>query len=108
MKLPPPRDIVTQTLPLHIGVKESVQFAGEEHVVTTAVVAAIVFPVKGIVDDIARGLSPQHQRERAPCVCSVRHEAAFSLLPEFFQRETLTSTSSAQDQNDHRGTSNAI
>ena len=44
-----------QTLPLHVGVKESVQFAGEEHVVTTAAVATMVFPVKGTPKDVAVG-----------------------------------------------------
>ena len=29
VKLPPPHGIAMQTLPLHVGVKESVQFAGE-------------------------------------------------------------------------------
>ena len=70
--------------PLHIGVAESTQSADVEHVVTTAVVATMVFPVKGIVEDIARGLSPQHQRERAPYVCSVRHEAALSPASRIF------------------------
>ena len=57
MKLPPPRDIVTQISPLHVGVAELVQSADAKHVVTTAVVAAMVFPVKGIVEDIAAGSS---------------------------------------------------
>ena len=37
MKLPPPRDIVTQISLLHVGVAESVQSADAKHVVTTAV-----------------------------------------------------------------------
>ena len=57
VKLPPPHDIVTQTSPLHVGVAESVQFVNAEHVVTTAVVATMVFLVKGIVEDIAVGSS---------------------------------------------------
>ena len=57
MKLPPPHDIVMQTLPLHVGVAESVQSADAEHVVTTAAVVTTVFPVKGIVKDIAVGSS---------------------------------------------------
>ena len=48
------RDVNT---PLHIGVAESTQSADAEHVVTTAVVATMVFPVKGIVEDIAVGSS---------------------------------------------------
>ena len=46
MKLPPPHDIVTQISPLHVGVAESVQSADAKHVVTTSVVATILFPVK--------------------------------------------------------------
>ena len=57
MKLPPQRDIVTQISPLHVGIAESVQSADTKHVVTTAVVATMVFPVKGIVEDIAAGAS---------------------------------------------------
>ena len=57
MKLPPPRDIVTQISPLHVGVAELVQSADAKHVVTTAAVAAMVFPIKGIVEDIAAGSS---------------------------------------------------
>ena len=53
MKLPPPRDIVTQISPLHVGIAESVQSADAKHVVTTAVMATMVFPVKRIVEDIA-------------------------------------------------------
>ena len=53
MKLPQPHDIVTQTSPLHVGVAESVQSANAEHVVTTAAVATMVLPDKGIVKDIA-------------------------------------------------------
>ena len=55
VKLPPPHDIATQTLPLHIGVAESVQSADAKHVVTTAAVATMVLPVKGTVKDIAVG-----------------------------------------------------
>ena len=42
-----------QTLPLHVGVKESVQFADAEYMVISAAVATMVFPVKGTVKDIA-------------------------------------------------------
>ena len=54
MKLPHPHGIAMQTLPLDIGVKE---FAGEEHVVMTTAMATMVFPVKGMVKDIAVGSS---------------------------------------------------
>ena len=57
VKLPPPHDIITQTSPLHVGVAESAQSADAEYVVTTAAVATMVFPVKGIVKDIAVGSS---------------------------------------------------
>ena len=57
VKLPPSHDIVTQTPPLHVGVAESVQSVDAEHVVTTAVVATMVLPVKGIVKDITVGSS---------------------------------------------------
>ena len=56
-KLPPPHGIAMQILPLHVGVKESVQFAGEEHVVTTTAVATMVLPVKGMMKDIVVGSS---------------------------------------------------
>ena len=55
--LPPPHGIAMQTSPLHIGITESVQFADAEYVVSTAAVATMVFPVKGIVEDIAVGSS---------------------------------------------------
>ena len=57
VKLPPPHDIITQMSPLHVGVAESAQSADAEYVVTTAAVATMVFPVKGIVKDIAVGSS---------------------------------------------------
>ena len=57
LKLPPPHGIAMQTLPLHVGVRESVQFADEEYVATTAAVATMVFPVKRMVKDIAAGSS---------------------------------------------------
>ena len=50
MRLPPPRDIVTQISPLHVGLAESVQSVDAKHVVTTAAVATMVFPVKVIVE----------------------------------------------------------
>ena len=49
LELPPPHDIVTQTSPLHVGVAESVQSADADYVVTTAAVATMVLPVKGMV-----------------------------------------------------------
>ena len=49
LELPPPHDIATQTSPLHVGVAESVQSADADYVVTTAAVATMVLPVKGIV-----------------------------------------------------------
>ena len=52
VKLPPSHDIATQTPPLHVGIADSVQFFDAEHVVTTAAVATMVLPVKGIVKDI--------------------------------------------------------
>ena len=57
VRLPPPHGIVTQTSPLHVGVTESMQSADAEHVVMAAVVATIVLPVKGIVEDIAASSS---------------------------------------------------
>ena len=57
VKLLPPHDIVTQTSPLHVGVAESMQSADADYVVTTAAVATMVLPVKGIVEDIAVGSS---------------------------------------------------
>ena len=57
LKPPPPHGIAMQTLPLHVGVKESVQSADAEYVVITAAVATMVFPVKGTVKDIAVGSS---------------------------------------------------
>ena len=57
MELSPPHGIGTQTSPLHIEVAESMQSADEEHVVTTAAVATMVFPVKGMVKNIAVGSS---------------------------------------------------
>ena len=57
VKLPPPHDIAMQTHPLHVGVAELVQYADAEYVVTTAAVATMVLPVKGIVKDIAVGSS---------------------------------------------------
>ena len=53
----PLHDIVTQTSPLHVGIAESVQSADAEYVVTTAAVATMVLPVKGIVEDIAEDSS---------------------------------------------------
>ena len=57
LKLPPPHAIAMQTLPLHVGIKESVQFADEEYVAITAAVATMVFAAKGTVKDIAVGSS---------------------------------------------------
>ena len=57
VKLPLPHDIATQTPPLHVGVAESAQFANEEHVVTTAAVVTMVFPVEGIAKDMTVGSS---------------------------------------------------
>ena len=57
LKLPPPHGIAMQTLTLHAGVKESMQFAEVGHVVTTATVVTMVSPVKGMVKDIAVGSS---------------------------------------------------
>ena len=68
VKLPPPHDIATQTSPLHVGIAESVQSTDAEHVVTTAAVITMVFPVKEIVKKgtairrrlLVPGSSPMH------------------------------------------------
>ena len=54
-KLPPPQDIATHTLTLHIGAAESEQSAEDKHVVTAVVVAAMVLPESGTVNDITVG-----------------------------------------------------
>ena len=59
MRLPSPRGIAMQTLPLHVGVAESVQFAEAEYVVITVAVATMVFPIKGTVKDITVGSSTE-------------------------------------------------
>ena len=72
VKLPPPHDIATQTSPLHVGIAESLQSTDAEHVVITAAVITMVFPVKGIVKDITVGSSTGETINQF--VCKIRHE----------------------------------